>query len=112
VTAEPADEFEVVARLSELPDGTLLAVQRKSGERLCLFNLRGEIGAVSDNCTHQDFPLSEGILLPDGTLECVWHGARFDCATGAVRKQPATEPLPVYAVMVRDGQIYVGGRKR
>jgi nitrite reductase/ring-hydroxylating ferredoxin subunit len=112
VTAEPADAFEPVARLSELPDGTLLAVQRKSGERLCLFNLRGEIGAVSDNCTHQDFPLSEGILLADGTLECVWHGARFDCATGAVRKQPATEPLPVYHVMVRDGHIYVGGRKR
>ena len=110
--AESSDGFEPVARLAELPDGALLAVQRKSGERLCLFNVKGEIGAVSDNCTHQDFPLSEGILLPDGTLECVWHGARFDCATGAVRKQPATDPLPVYHVVVRDGQIYVGGRRR
>ena len=111
MTAEPADDFEPVARLTELPEGSLLAVSRRSGERICLFNVKGEIGAVSDNCTHQDFTLSEGILLPDGTLECVWHGARFDCATGAVRKQPATAPLPVYRVVVRDGQIYVGGRK-
>ena len=39
----------------------------------------GRIGAVTDLCTHQAFPMSEGTLEPDGTIECAWHGARFDC---------------------------------
>ena len=33
-------------------------------------------------CTHAEFLLSDGTLRNDGTLECAWHGARFDCRTG------------------------------
>ena len=47
----------------------------------------------------------------NGTIECAWHGARFDIATGAVLQGPAAEPLPVFEVMVRDGAVLVGPRK-
>ena len=105
-------DFEFVAHVEDVPDGELLRVERADGEPVCLANVAGEILAVSDVCTHQDFPMSSGALLPDGTIECAWHGARFDCRTGAVRFPPADEPLPVYEVRVTDGKIYVGGRKR
>jgi 3-phenylpropionate/trans-cinnamate dioxygenase ferredoxin subunit len=100
--------FTRVASLREIPDGALLAVETPSGDRVCLLNLGGEIRAVSDVCPHQGFPLSAGELLPDGTIECVWHGARFDCRTGAVRQGPATDDLPVYEVRVVEDDVLVG----
>jgi 3-phenylpropionate/trans-cinnamate dioxygenase ferredoxin component len=102
--------FSRVAMLSDVPDGVLHAVETPTGERVCLLNLGGEIRAVSDLCPHQGFPLSAGELLPDGTVECVWHGARFDCRTGAVRQGPATDDLPVYEVRVVGDEIWVGER--
>ena len=105
-------EYEMVARVNDVREGELLRVERADGEPICLANLGGEILAVSDVCTHQDFPMSSGALLPDGTIECAWHGARFDCRTGAVRFPPAYDPLPVYEVQVVEGKVYVGGRKR
>ncbi len=52
--------------------------------------------------------MSSGDVLGDGTIQCAWHGARFDCATGEVKQVPATEPLPVYEVKVEDGRLLVG----
>jgi 3-phenylpropionate/trans-cinnamate dioxygenase ferredoxin subunit len=62
--------------------------------------------AVYDECSHQSIPLSEGEV--DGcTLECWLHGSRFDLRTGAPTGLPATRPVPVYPVEVRDGDVYV-----
>ena len=50
--------------------------------------------------------LSEGEV--DGcTLECWLHGSRFDLRTGEPTGLPATEPVPVYPVEIRDGDVYV-----
>jgi 3-phenylpropionate/trans-cinnamate dioxygenase ferredoxin subunit len=107
----PQFGFHRAAALEEVPDGTMLSVELETGERVCLYNFRGEIGAVSDTCPHQDFPICDGTLLNDGTIECAWHGARFDRITGDVRRHPATDPLMVYHVAVREGQVFVGPRK-
>jgi 3-phenylpropionate/trans-cinnamate dioxygenase ferredoxin subunit len=62
--------------------------------------------AVYDECSHASIPLSEGEI--DGcTLECWLHGSRFDLRTGQPTGLPATEPVPVYPVEIRDGDIYV-----
>jgi 3-phenylpropionate/trans-cinnamate dioxygenase ferredoxin subunit len=98
------------AKVSELPPGTLLAVALPNGERVCLLNHRGEVRALEDNCSHQDFPLSAGELREDGTVECVWHGARFDCRSGAVCAGPARAAVATYEVRVDDGTIHVGTR--
>jgi hypothetical protein len=65
---------------------------------------------VSDICTHQHFSMSQGELLPDGTIECAWHGARFDCHTGEVRQVPAISPLPVFQVRLQGQSVLVGPR--
>ena len=102
--------FEDVAAVADLAEGALLGVTLADGAPVCVFNLHGSIGAVGNLCTHAEFLISDGVLHGDGTLECVWHGARFDCHTGAVRRNPADRPLPVYEVRTAHGRVLVGGR--
>jgi nitrite reductase/ring-hydroxylating ferredoxin subunit len=104
------DGFEEVAPVSALPEGELLGVVLADGTPVCLYNDRGAVGAVSDVCTHQEFAMSDGVLHGDGTLECIWHGARYDCRTGKVRRAPAADPLAVYPVRVEHDRILVGPR--
>ena len=104
------DGFEDVAPRSALGDGELLGAVLSDGTPVCLYNDRGTIGAVHDVCTHAEFQMSDGILHGDGTLECVWHGARYECRTGAVRRGPATEPLAVFETRVDGDRILVAPR--
>jgi nitrite reductase/ring-hydroxylating ferredoxin subunit len=104
-------EFEFVARVEDVPEDDLLGVETVRGERICLVNCGGAILAVADNCTHQEFPMSSGVVLDGCVIECAWHGARFDCRTGSVLKGPAEEPIATYEVKVVEGEIFVGGRK-
>lgn len=101
-------EFIDVAGVSDVAEGQLLGVKLPDGTRVCLYKQRGSIGAVSDTCTHAEYPISEGSLRPDGTIVCGWHGARFDCHTGAVCRPPATDPLPVHEVRIENDRVLVG----
>lgn len=101
-------EFEALAKVDEVPDEGTLGVVKSTGEPVCLIRTGGRITAVSDTCTHQEFAISLGDVLPDGTIQCAWHGARFDCASGAVRQGPATDPLPVFSVRIENGMVLVG----
>ena len=107
-----ADGFEEVAPLSALGDGELLGAVLSDGTPVCLYNDRGTVGAVHDVCTHAEFSMSDGLLHGDGTLECVWHGARYDCRTGTVRRGPAIEPLAVFETRVEGNRILVAPRER
>lgn len=100
--------FEPVAKIEEVPEEGTLGIVKATGEPVCLIRHAGRITAVSDTCTHQEFAISLGDVLPDGTIQCAWHGARFDCASGAVRQGPATEPLPVFSVRIENGMVLVG----
>lgn len=102
--------YEHLADVADVREGTLLAVERADGDEVCLYNFRGMIGAVSNICTHAEFLISDGTLRADGTLECAWHGALFDCRTGAVCRGPAEDPLPVYPVAIEGTQVLVGPR--
>lgn len=74
---------------------------------ILVVNLDGDIYAVEDKCTHQDFELSNGPLDPsEGTIECVLHGARFDLRSGTALCGPAYAPVPRFPVLVEDGAIW------
>ncbi len=100
-----AGEFVKAASLDDLAPGTVLGVE-VAGVRVCLANVEGEIYAFQDNCTHRDFPLSAG-TLSDHTIECAWHGAKFDVRTGRALSLPAIRPVKTYEVKIEDGQILV-----
>jgi Ferredoxin subunits of nitrite reductase and ring-hydroxylating dioxygenases len=102
------NDFEPVATVSQIPREGVLAIVKSDGQRVCLIRSRERISAVADNCTHQDFEMALGDVLPDGTIQCAWHGARFDCATGEVKQGPALRPLPVFEVRVEGDEVLVG----
>ncbi len=110
IRADEESAFEPVASLAELAEGTVLQRVRSSGDAICLVRHNGEISALSDICTHEHFSMSLGDLLEDGTLQCAWHGARYDCRTGEVKQVPATSPLPVFQVRLEGDTILVGSR--
>ena len=94
-----------VASTEECPPGTLLAVGA-GRERIVLANVEGEVYALLDRCSHQDFPLSDGELNGD-RLECIYHGAAFDVCTGRAVQLPAIRPVKTFPVEVRDGGVFV-----
>ena len=103
-----AERFVPAAPLADVPPGTVLGVVLPDGRRVCLVNVDGTVRALRDECTHQAFPMSAGELRADGTIECAWHGARFDVVTGAPRCGPACDALDVYEVRVVEGVIEIG----
>jgi 3-phenylpropionate/trans-cinnamate dioxygenase ferredoxin subunit len=72
---------------------------------ILVVNLDGELYAVEDRCTHEDFELSAG-TVEGGTIECVLHGARFDLRTGEALCAPAYVPVRRFPVLVADGGVF------
>ena len=99
-------EWVRVADVADLgEDGSLKAVVG-SGEPIVLARWEGEIFALEDCCSHQEFPLSEG-TLEDGRVECVFHGAKFDVRSGKAVQLPAIAPVRTFPVEIRDGGVFV-----
>lgn len=107
-------QFLRAGRLSDLEEGVPAGVVLENGERVCVVRQGTQVWAVQDVCPHRAFALSGGDCVsgPDGEplVECPWHGARFSLRTGEVTRGPATDPLPVFAVRVTDGDVFVGAR--
>ncbi len=75
---------------------------------------RGRAATLLDRCPHRNVPLSGGRCAPDGTLECPYHGWRFDRA-GVVRAIPSlvgeiaarARNVPSYPTLEQDGWIWI-----
>lgn len=91
---------------ADVQPGQLRVASLPNGTRLCVGRHEEGIFAVKDECPHAEFPLSEGTLYANGELECCWHGARFDCRTGAVLRGPAEDPLVRFEVEERAGTLW------
>jgi 3-phenylpropionate/trans-cinnamate dioxygenase ferredoxin subunit len=95
-----------VCAASDIPKGSVVAAQVGELPLAVVHADDDNFYAVYDECSHAQIALSEGEV--DGcTLECWLHGSRFDLRTGEPTGLPATEPVPVYPVEVRDGEVYV-----
>lgn len=101
-----ADGYTRVAAEADLPPNSLLSIDVGLDHKVCLAHADGRVYAFRDNCTHRDFPLSAG-EIDDGTIECTWHGARFDMASGRATRLPAIKPVQTYEVRVEDGGIFI-----
>ncbi len=100
-------EFQRVAEENSVGENQLLSVELRSGERVCLVRVNGEVFAVIDRCTHAEYPLSDGEVGLDYHLECPLHGAVFDVRDGSVQSPPAEDPVKTYEVKVEGGEIWV-----
>ena len=99
--------FVKVAEVSEVPKRGLLDLEVE-GEKIVLVSTgEGAYYALKDQCSHQDYPLSDGDLIEVDRVECQYHGAKFDAATGRAVALPAIRPVKTYEVKVEDGAILV-----
>lgn len=115
----------LVAKVGELADGDRRLV--RAGEVVIgVFFIRGHYYAYRNRCVHQGGPVCQGTILgkvqaelaPDRHvvrerfsdheihLICPWHGYEYNIETGACAPDP-TLSLTAYAVIERDGGIYV-----
>ena len=101
---------EKVFAVDELEPGTARRVVLQGIAIAVVRDSAGDVHALGDTCTHGDISLSEG-FVEDDTLECWAHGSAFGLNDGKPRNLPAYEPVPVFAVEIIDGDIYVDASK-
>jgi 3-phenylpropionate/trans-cinnamate dioxygenase ferredoxin subunit len=79
-----------------------------AGSRVALVRIGDDFYAIGDRCSHEDFSLAEGEVLPDECeIECDKHGSTFDLRTGQPCSLPATRPVPVYEVEMDGDDVKV-----
>ena len=103
---DSTDTFIRVCAVSDIPVGTAVRAEIDDTPIALVHTDTEEVFAIYDECSHAAVALSEGEV--DGcTLECWLHGSRFDLKSGAPTGPPATVPVPVYPVEIRDGDVYL-----
>ena len=94
-------------RLADLAEAVPLRVV-VGATAVAVVRLGDRVHAIGDRCSHANVSLAEGeIDVAACALVCPRHGSAFDLVTGAPSTLPATRPVPVFAVEVRDGDVYV-----
>ena len=99
-----ADGFTTVARVDELPPGTLRKVQ-VGDEEIALAHCDGGFYAVQNACIHLHGPLGEG-HLEGCVLTCPWHGWQYDVRSGKNEFDHAIQ-LRTFETRVSDGEVQV-----
>jgi len=91
--------------LSQFETDTVRRIEL-DGRAIAFVRIGDDVYAIGDRCSHADVSLSGGELWCDErALECPKHGSRFSLVTGEAQTMPATQPVPVYAVRVVDGEV-------
>lgn len=97
--------FKEVARLDEVPAGTMKKVE-VDGVHVLLTNVEGRVYAFRDNCPGSMAPLHLGTFSPPVVI-CPWHNEAFDVRTGRRADGVAGPELQRVASAVSDGSIQV-----
>ncbi|MFJ3641582.1 Rieske 2Fe-2S domain-containing protein [Streptomyces sp. NPDC090108] len=103
---EPATEWTDVESLSVLGENELRRVTVK-GVPVVLVRHDGEVYALSATCTHAGGPLDEGKVLPNGCVQCPWHGSEFRLSDGEAVRGPASVDEPRWDVKIDSGRVLV-----
>ncbi len=89
----------------ELAEGKARRVD-VAGHRLCVVKCKGAFRVIDDECTHEDYSLSEGeVMVEFCEIECPQHASTFDLESGEPTCLPATRPVRVYQCRVEDGTL-------
>ncbi len=99
------NDFVKVAKISEILPGEVKSYLVEN-EVIAICNVEGKFYALKDECTHMEFPLSDGVLEGE-TITCAHHGAEFDVRSGEALCMPAVEPVDTYELKVDGEDIYV-----
>ncbi|WP_188667644.1 non-heme iron oxygenase ferredoxin subunit [Tersicoccus solisilvae] len=97
---------ELVARTEDIASGSAVRVLVGGYPVVVARDSDGDLHALADTCSHGQVSLAEGDV--EGcAIECWGHGSQFDLRTGEPLSLPAYEPVPVFALAVEDGAVWV-----
>jgi len=97
----------LVCRLDDVAPGTARRFE-VGGVPVALVRIGDDVYAIGDTCSHANVSLSDGeVWCDEKQLECPKHGSAFSLVSGAPNTLPATQPVPVFAVRVVDGDVHV-----
>lgn len=99
------EDFHKVASTEDIREGELKSFLVET-EVVCVCNVNGKYYAFKDQCSHQEFPLSDGDLEGE-VVTCAYHGAEFNVTSGEALCMPAVEPIETFEVKVENGEIFV-----
>ncbi|MBV9959496.1 MAG: Rieske 2Fe-2S domain-containing protein [Acidobacteria bacterium] len=94
-----------VGKVADVPEGRGATVELASGAELALYHIEGKFYAIENFCPHKGAPLADGNLCGH-TIECDWHGWRFDVRTGQCLTTTSGD-VEAYEVVVEDGLIKI-----
>lgn len=97
-----------ICNLNEFNDDCIMS-KSINGKNIALVKIKDQIFAFDDECTHEKFPLSHGMVEEKNgnpILECSYHGSKFNLKTGKVLSLPATKPLKIYKTEIKDGEVW------
>jgi 3-phenylpropionate/trans-cinnamate dioxygenase ferredoxin subunit len=97
-----------LCRADEVELGRVKRFAPEGAPAVALAKCDGGLHAVLDNCSHEDYPLSEGEVFADVCeIECLRHGSTFSLLDGAPQSLPATRPITVLDLEIVDGDVFV-----
>ena len=100
--------FVKAADVDELPKRGLVGVEVEGVAIVLITTGDGGYYALKDECSHEDYPLSDGELMDDDErIECIYHGAKFKVESGKAAALPAIRPVKSYAVKVENNEVLV-----
>ncbi|MEX2151624.1 MAG: aromatic ring-hydroxylating dioxygenase subunit alpha [Steroidobacteraceae bacterium] len=104
----------VAGRSSEFPANQPKGLKITGRPVLLWRSADGNIASFDDRCVHKRMPLSEGVVLSDGVLECPYHGFCYDSSGKCVRipsqldlQIPTRAKLRPFPVVEQDGLVWV-----
>ena len=81
------------------------------GHKIALVRIGDDFYAIGDECSHEDYSLSDGEVFQDEReIECWKHGTTFSLLDGSPQSLPATKPVPVYDVSIEGNDVVVSSR--
>jgi 3-phenylpropionate/trans-cinnamate dioxygenase ferredoxin subunit len=117
-------ERAVALPLAELPPGTSTTV-KAFGTTVAVFNVEGQVFALSNHCPHHGGPLCHGrisgAVLPSQPYEyrygregrvltCPWHGWEFDIESGRTIFDPSVR-VKIYEARIEKDEIVLTRRR-
>ena len=124
MSASVSTERAVALPLAELPPGTSTTV-KAFGTTVAVFNVEGQVFALSNHCPHHGGPLCHGrisgAVLPSQPYEyrygregriltCPWHGWEFDIESGRTIFDPSVR-VKIYEARIEKGEIVLTRRR-
>jgi 3-phenylpropionate/trans-cinnamate dioxygenase ferredoxin subunit len=98
-------ELVRICSINEVHEGTLTSVDVE-GIPLMVTKIDGKFSVTSRICTHKTYDLTKG-HYSDGYVTCLLHTSIFDLEDGEAQNPPATDPLDVYQVKVKENDLFI-----